>query len=1413
MKPSALFKQIVVNSILKKWVVGLICLFLTDISLGETPDIIGEWQIVTNSNSKKIILKISMVEEKVILKFPSGVEYTGDLEGNQLKLSRLPTTKDWQRWLKNQDGDKRDKILQCHDRVLGNLEEYPNYKIKLEFTLSEDGQKLSGKYFYAPTPNCRESGEIILHGGKKTKDITLKKVPDADLKLISIIDAKDSEVHLFGPPEVTLFTSPFIKQDAPIYALKFDIGSDKASGTVRSDDSDILEFVKEEFTSEDANNNIISRRFVLKDTDGIVEISVNLNSATGRKLNKKFRIMVQQLDLEIEGVPDYAEFDIGGIVRLGEMKKLNLTFPKKPGFLKSQEVYIGLKAPEGMSNIEIWTDNPVELISLPVKWTSGDAPKTLYVKGIGKSTHFRDIRLVLTSTTSVEIMAFEEVRLTVVDLDINFPGITESQEDFTYGFTGMNDNDDNGNGEKDLNDITSSGKADPNLQKLNIKVDPPLPLTFGKVELQIQRSSEFSIWNNNVKDKKEILIDGLSQNKIVRLEPSEQMKPVYLEGLSDVHPPGKITLELFPQLLVDGSKRLVGFTIKDQIQVVGVQVDINIVGVPDEGNDEYQKGGIVKIVEYDTNELDEENLTELTLKLSPNGIDDNGKTKLSIVKGLKHIKLWKKEGGEYQPLALEVDESDKENKESTASIEFPNEGFIPSSLFVQGIETSEPKAVEIELAYFRPDKKLANFQSIHTDKIRLTVEDHRPPPVELELSPGLIVVPYDPRKQEAYKELQVRMITTHEGKKVDVTTHDETHYHWIQHSDLINRFDPEIPIANIHIDEKGKLKITSPGVQLIQATYGESKVKSNFTLVLAGIELKDIKLKPESFVSTPIGFVADDPWLILTSVNNGLTNKGFIHLEDVTFETIGGGYNFNLKKFGENLKPIEKNLNPKAKVFIFLAKGILKYIGTQALTFDPQNNNVVTVNGASDNDTYFTDGVTYANQPGITGITATLDLSEFDLGKADGTVIAWVLPTINKVEIVTPEDPPNIHTGPIPLYIQDPPSPPTVVKAWVDAEITKESRVQYNGSIKSVLGENFVSGSYEREFEFKGIRFKVTGTIENQKGTNGKSALLFKNFRLSFYAPNIFTKWESNKELYAKVLKSQDSYIAAEVLPNEKGLTGKTRIFVKVDIPGLTSVEKPAISQLRQVIIKDTECRVGYPISHLGEVRRESIIQMDNKFVDNPTEHAIGSPFSAAFRKVNHPLAKAINISKARTGLFPENQLLSKIGPWSAGWIYFIEYPVNDPELCICVLQESSTETDSKGRDVRNRPIINQVGASISYVAGQYKNSENQPLKFALVFAKVRGWANVKNAGLYIERVSQRLSIMDKNTNKYKMTVSHHMQLGMDTRMINQQKAYVKGGLTASSMGEVGEEFSHRSPLSALDFFKGQRQTHIIKID
>lgn len=139
------------------------------------------------------------------------------------------------------------------------------------------------------------------------------------------------------------------------------------------------------------------------------------------------------VDLELPGVPDDDEEDVGGYVSLNDDDNLNRTGDyTDSGAVENEDDLLeltvhtlkptsisgtlSLSAPSGGSHIKVWSsaDRSGAEVELPITYnTPGELPKTLYVEGVDTSSSQRDVGLELEYSDDSGHVVTDTVKLTV----------------------------------------------------------------------------------------------------------------------------------------------------------------------------------------------------------------------------------------------------------------------------------------------------------------------------------------------------------------------------------------------------------------------------------------------------------------------------------------------------------------------------------------------------------------------------------------------------------------------------------------------------------------------------------------------------------------------------------------------------------------------------------------------------------------------------------------------------------------------------------------------------------------------------------------------------------------------------------------------------------------------------------------
>ncbi|MBI4518550.1 MAG: hypothetical protein HY699_22355 [Deltaproteobacteria bacterium] len=233
------------------------------------------------------------------------------------------------------------------------------------------------------------------------------------------------------------------------------------------------------------------------------------------------------------------------------------------------------------------------------------------------------------------------------------------------------------------------------------------------------------------------------------------------------------------------------------------------------------------------------------------------------------------------------------------------------------------------------------------------------------------------------------------------------------------------------------------GINLLQAVrnVGGVDVRSNYALVISGIRLlgaKSLSIKSGSlanrFVADPIAAALDkmtprdlpDPPMILladgpactSSIEDRFFREGTVEIESLKFEILGGMLgHFDLVAVVQKvISAIPKSGNPYVLLGRMLAgpafdfalrafmdfevtskaaTGSEKADGAPPVTMD----NVIQVKDEFSLTVPIYKGTVTALRPGLSAVTATLDLEEYCLGKASDSMIVWVTPELQRVDI------------------------------------------------------------------------------------------------------------------------------------------------------------------------------------------------------------------------------------------------------------------------------------------------------------------------------------------------------------------------------------------------------------------------------
>jgi hypothetical protein len=405
----------------------------------------------------------------------------------------------------------------------------------------------------------------------------------------------------------------------------------------------------------------------------------------------------------------------------------------------------------------------------------------------------------------------------------------------------------------------------------------------------------------------------------------------------------------------------------------------------------------------------------------------------------------------------------------------------------------------------------------------------------LELRPVIVPIVIVP----GTKQLTVTLAAGN-GSTSNVSADTKTTYRWLGNglisgadglpditailNQLASKLGIPVQIAEIAVSPSGLLTVNTPGIQVVRAHYvdGATELDSGFSVVLAGIKLKEIALKPESVLTSLAGTLAEalgskkNPPMILTTDANGyVLDKGIVLLDDVTFELLGAAP-ISLKDLVAAIKPVIQDAltaalaetGPASPVlahaFTKLAGIGLSFLGTQLLDpLESADHSIATVT-----QTPPLQGLVQSHLSGLTSITGTLDLG--DLGKADDSVLVWVLPAVEKATVE-----PNVTL----IRTTDPATPGPRVRTFVEVGVIHSAVVPLKGKANTAaelldrfLPDGLASWSVAIDKNFftdvpaPNLRFHLKGTMQPNCAPDGNGTvnctIAFSDVGIGFYAPN-----------------------------------------------------------------------------------------------------------------------------------------------------------------------------------------------------------------------------------------------------------------------------------------------------------------------
>ena len=1185
--------------------------------------------------------------------------------------------------------------------------------------------------------------------GNKTGRVQVRTPYITPIKMLS---ANGEALHEFaekGPYEVTLTEG---KPDAPnAVTLEFDVGPVRGSGTISSDAPDVVTPTVSTFAAGGKQSVLL---MVQRQTEA--QLTIEWKHAKGTE-RLTIRVTVSPFDLDIEAVPEIAEESPGGYARIGERIALRITAPPTDTLHYINEV--GLARMQGPARFFADPETDTEL---EAKWSDfSKIPKRVYVDPGTNPGSVSRIQLFIRHQTGQE--AVDTVQITAFEMSVEVKGVAEGET----AWVGRNDNDDNRNNVKDLDERNEAIKNEADLLELVVSAKP------ATLPFELRADAGLSVWPRKDKGGAPILEAPDGEPNRVQLTKKQLKGSFFLEGV-EAGAPLNVGLRLQIKRDQNGEQTPAGKLHAADAVVHVVKADVDIKGLPDEADNEYTRGGVVAVVPGDPPH--EDDLLELRLRTEPGAlVDEAAKVRLSVSKGKQNIRLWKDDGNE----GLEI-------IELAAGRVLYDRDELPAKIFVQGVKRSAPMGVTLQLAYLRHTN--GALLKIHGDEIRITVSPRVYDVEKLTLKPDLIVIPHDPSAKKARKQLTV-LLDTADKEGIKVTNHPSTRFRHIG-ADLANLFEPDTPIADIAIDGKGRVTVKSAGLNVIQAHH--DGVESNFTVVLAGLQLKKLMLQAEGPIATPLRELSGKDWAVLTTPENGqITATGYVRPVDAEFSFAGREETIKLSEIEQMLGKVEDKLPPKAQALIYALKKAVS-VGTNQFTdFSSNNQTVFTVEDGFEFNKLlegeagvpFSSGVLRGNRSGIASVEGTLDLSSLGLGKASGYVTVLVIPEVESFWVVHEDDEPGEYEAPIEIRTSDAAQPGTPVQALAVAKVTDKSHVEdddFETAVDFVAGQ----GAFDFPVQVGKWRLRMTGEREDKPDKKGnKKDVTYTNVHLSLLIPAVAAKWHA---LHANRLLIH-APAGFDAFLQHQNRVAQTRVWVNAKIPLMTNEGTNTRSHLRRVKIESTQCTTGAPIFHFQG--GPAIPALDEKFKR-------GKPFETALAMTGKPVTGSAD-PQGPPGAFPA--AFTNSAPRTAGWMYFVEFPINDPGKCTLKFQESRVKTDAQGRDRSNHAAINKdLAVGSNYSIAEYKDAQGE-LTHALIFADVRGWSRRPAGKLDVDRVMQRVSVWDTEHERFRVTALWALQLALDGRNGGLEFG---SALVGSSAGEVAEEFTHDQALDAKQRFQ-----------
>ncbi len=468
----------------------------------------------------------------------------------------------------------------------------------------------------------------------------------------------------------------------------------------------------------------------------------------------------------------------------------------------------------------------------------------------------------------------------------------------------------------------------------------------------------------------------------------------------------------------------------------------------------------------------------------------------------------------------------------------------------------------------------------------------------LRLKPVLIfkvVIPEGGAKEQLHAYLN----SSDGGSEREVTDDPDTTYHWVGSNtgfpavdqkinemvnDMAAKLGAEFKIAQISVDQTGMATILTPGVQVIFARH--KGIWSNPSIVLAGLKLKSIDLKPHSAVTDLVGILASaeakkNPPLILAQRTNALpligeflSQTGEIVLDDAEFEYLGGPTIRLSELAGALAKVLEKELTVllaatgpvapvTAKAIVTLMGYTAQWIATQMMTFEMPSEHEGWI--ATLLNRFGVTGMVSSGDSGVTRITGTLDLGA--LGKAKDNVLTWVMPNLERA---------TISPDPTFVYVKNAPQPGPAFRTFATMKLLADTPAfELTGKAKdgaellnTFLPGGFaaVSGPVNWEHVFTSLqnfRVKIDGQVTTNcapKDDELSCTVRLSNFFGGFTAPRELQTMTLAQPSLADLVPDGGNVFDTHVV--HKGLVGQTTVKSVVSLNAVGWGDTTASAQL-----------------------------------------------------------------------------------------------------------------------------------------------------------------------------------------------------------------------------------------------------------